>query len=108
MDVPQTLAADLFTLLKAAIDQAVEQENFAVATGAAERAGMQGGRKDPSIITLGFTYEFSDATGATVTLVVKSWDTSSPFQIKPDRNKMTVELVKNGQKVDSYTNSYED
>ncbi|MGP0171151.1 hypothetical protein ACSVIJ_04635 [Pseudomonas sp. NCHU5208] len=108
MNTAQTLAGDLFNQLKAAIDQAVEQGNFAVATGVAERAGMQGGRKDPSIMALGFTYEFSDATDATVTLVVKSWDTSSPFQIKPDRNKMTVELVKNGQKVDSYTNSYED
>lgn len=108
MNAPQTLAGELFTQLKAAIDQAVEQESFAVATAAAEQSGMQGGRKDPSIMALGFTYEYSDATGATVTLVVKSWDTSSPFQIKPDRNKMTVELVKNGKKVDSYTNSYED
>ncbi|BCA26737.1 hypothetical protein [Metapseudomonas otitidis] len=108
MNAPQILAGELFTQLKAAIDQAVEQESFAVATAAAEKSGMQGGRKDPSIMTLGFTYEYSDATGATVTLVVRSWDTSSPFQIKPDRNKMTVELVKNGKKVDSYTNSYED
>lgn len=108
MDVPQALAADLFTQLKAAVDQAVEKENFSVATAAAESAGMQGGRKDPSILALGFTYEYSDDTGATVTLVVKSWDTSSPFQIKPDRNKMTIELVKNGQKIDTYTNWYED
>ena len=108
MDLPKTLAGDLFNQLKAAINQAVEMENFAVATDAAESAGMQGGRKDPSIMVLGFTYEYVDTTGATVTLVVKSWDTSSPFQIKPDRNKMTVELVKDGQKLDSYTNSYED
>lgn len=76
MNVPQTLAAELFTQLKAAVDQAVEKENFAVATAAAESAGMQGGRKDPCILALGFTYEYSDDAGATVTLVVKSWDTT--------------------------------
>lgn len=101
-------AEDLFEQLKEAVDRSVAGESFGIVNEAAENAGMTGGRKDPSVMTLGFTYEYSDATGGTVTLVVKSWDTSSPFQNKPDRNKMTVELVRDGKALQAYSSWYED
>lgn len=104
----KTQAEELFTHLKGAIIQAVADSSFGVVTSAAEKAGMLGGRKDPSITTVGFTYEYTDATGGCVQLVVKSWDTSSPFQMKPDRNKMTLDLVRDGKTVLSYSDYYED
>ena len=101
-------AEDLFEQLKDAVDRAVARESFGIVNDAAENAGMTGGRKDQSMMTLGFTYEYLDAAGGTVTLVVKSWDTSSPFQSKPDRNKMTVELVRDGKVLQAYSSWYED
>lgn len=98
----------LFDKLKAAIAQSVEEESFATVTSVAEKAAMVGGRKDPNLMTLGFTFGYTDASGDTVELVVKSYDTSSPFQIKPDRNKMTVELVRDGKTLQTYSDYYED
>jgi hypothetical protein len=43
-----------------------------------------------------------------VTLVVKSWDTSRTFQMGPDRNKMTIDLVRGGRTLQSYTDFYDD
>jgi len=101
-------AEKLFEQLKAAINQSVVEESFGIVNTVAEKAGMVGGRKDPSLMTLGFTFEYTDATGDTVTLVVKSYDTSSPFQIKPDRNKMTVDLIRDGKTLQTYSDFYED
>jgi len=71
-------------------------------------AGMRGVRNDPSLLALGSRYDYNDSAGATVTLMVRSWDTSSPFQIKPNRNKMTVELLRKGETLQIYSNWYED
>jgi hypothetical protein len=104
-----TLSAEqLFERLKQAIDRSVAEESFAIATSAAKAGGMLGGEKEGNVTMLEYQYEYTDSTQAKVTLVVKSWDTSSPFQIKPDRNKMTVELIHNGRTEQSFTDSYED
>ncbi|WP_410480373.1 hypothetical protein [Pseudomonas sp. DCA-1] len=105
---PDLQAEELFSTLKAAMTQAVAETSFAIVTSAAEEAAMSGGRKDPSVTALGFSYEYTDATGGIVTLVVKSWDTSRTFQMLPDRNKMTIELVRGGKTLQSYTDSYDD
>lgn len=101
-------AEALFDHLKAAIIQSVTEKSFSAAITAAEQAGMAGGNKDPDVMTLGYTFEHTDASAVTVKLVMKSYDPSSPFQIKPDRNKMTVELIRDGKTLQSYSDMYED
>lgn len=101
-------AEQLFEQLKQAIDRSVAEESFAIARSAAEVGGMVGGEKNGNVMALEYQYAYTDATQAQVTLAIKSWDTSSPYQIKPDRNKMTVELIRGGRTEQSHTDSYED
>lgn len=104
-----TLSAEqLFEQLRQAIDRSVAEESFAIVRTAAEAGGMAGGEKDGNAMSLQYQYVYTDASQAQVTLAIKSWDTSSPFQIKPDHNKMTVELIRGGRTEQSYTDSYED
>jgi hypothetical protein len=104
-----TLSAEqLFDELKQAIDRSVAEESFAIVKSAAEAGGMVGGEKDGNVTTLEYQYGYTDSTRAQVTLAIKSWDTSSPGQIKPDRNKMTIELIRDGRIEQSHTDSYED
>lgn len=101
-------AEQLFEQLKLAIERSVAEESFAIATSAAEAGGMVGGEKNGNVTTLEYQYQYTDSAQAQVILIVKSWDTSSPFQIKPDRNKMTVELMRGGRTEQSFTDFYED
>lgn len=101
-----TLSAEqLFDEFEQAIDRSVAEESFAIVKSAAEAGGMVGGEKDENVTTPEYQYGYTDSTRAQVTL---SWDTSSPGQMKPDRNRMTIELIRDGRIEQSHTDSYED
>lgn len=101
-------AAEVFEALKRGIDKALETENFLDVCTLAEQLRMDGG-EETGTTSLSYRYEYLGNDDRKVTLHVRSYDPSGPFQNEPDINKFTVELFDAaGGRVSTYQQSYSD
>lgn len=103
-----TPAKDVFEALKQGIDKAVSDENFMSVCNLAEELRMDGGEEQRST-SLSYRYQYQPGDGQRVSLHVRSYDPSGPFQNIPDINKFTVNLYDSqGNVLGSYERSYSD
>lgn len=100
-------AKKLFDAIASAIDKACESRGFLEVCDSAAKLGMIGGEVK-SFNTLKYEFSYADSDGGSVTLNVRSYDPSGPFQNEPDINRFTTKLLRDGREVDSYDRSYED
>lgn len=100
-------ARQIYDALVVAIDVACEERGFLEVCDEAIRLGMAGGQTG-DIMTLGYKYEYTDEESQVVSLYVRSYDPSGPFQNEPDINRFTAKLHTNGREVASHDRSYTD
>lgn len=89
MTVPSAL--EVFEKLKAAINDALQNEGFNEVLQVAEKLRMAGGL-DTRPMSLSYRYEYRTNEGQKVDLHVRSYDPSGPFQTIPDINRFTATL----------------
>lgn len=103
-----TPASEVFEALRQGIDKAVAAENFITVCNLAEELRMEGGEEQRSA-SLSYRYQYQSGDGQRVSLHVRSYDPSGPFQNIPDINRFTVNLYDGqGKTLGSYERSYSD
>jgi hypothetical protein len=97
----------LFEEMVRAIDKAYQTCGFLEVCDSAMRFGMAGGKVE-SFNALRYEFTYADNLGGSVTLNVRSYDPSGPFQNEPDINRFTVKLLREGREIASHDRSYQD
>lgn len=99
------LANTLYDAVTRAIDKACETQGFLEVCDVAAQLGMAGGEVK-SFNALRYEFTYSDSQGNQVTLNVRSYDPSGPFQNEPDINRFTAKLILGGHVVASHDRQY--
>lgn len=100
-------ATSLYNAMIGVIDHACETLGFLEVCDVAARLGMAGG-EIKSFNALRYEFTYSDSQGDQVTLNVRSYDPSGPFQNEPDINRFTAKLISGGREVASHDRQYAD
>jgi hypothetical protein len=100
-------AIQIFDSLIIAIDNACKNDGFLEMPEIALHLGMSGGRVE-SFNALRYEFNFSDSEGHVVSLSIRSYDPSGPFQNIPDINRFTAKLFANGAEIASHDKEYSD
>lgn len=101
------LARNLYEAIVTAIDKACASSNFLEVCDVAAQLGMIGGEVT-SFNALRYEFAYTDSEGDQVTLNVRSYDPSGPFQNEPDINRFTVKLISPGREVASHDRQYDE
>lgn len=100
-------ARRVYEALVIAIEKACAVHGFSEVCDEAQRLGMSGGRAN-SLTSLRYDFKYESPDGGVVTLDVRSYDPSGPFQNEPDINRFTARLYENGQERTAYDRQYSD
>lgn len=105
MEEKMLLAKTLYDAVASVIDKACESKGFREVCDVAAQLGMAGGELN-SFNALRYEFAYADEVGDQVTLNVRSYDPSGPFQNEPEINRFTVKLISRGREVASHERQY--